>query len=186
VSTAYIGIGANLEGPAERVAWAIGELAALGSVAASSLYRSEPLGDPAQPWYVNAVVRLDTERDPQALLAELQELERRAGRPAERPRWTARVLDLDLLLYDARVLREPGLTLPHPELHRRRFVLEPLCEIAPDARDPRSGRTAEQLLKELQDPLRVERLPGAATRPPDCDKLQTLRKDPRPTEEGDA
>lgn len=158
MSTAYVGLGANLDGPAERVAWAIGELAALGRVEASSLYRSEPLGDPAQPWYVNAVVRLDTERDPQALLAELQALERRAGRPAERPRWAARVLDLDLLLYDARILRVAGLTLPHPELHRRRFVLAPLCEIAPQARDPRSGRTAEELLKQLDDPLRVERL----------------------------
>ena len=160
MSTAYVGIGANLDGPAERVAWAIGELSDLGRVTASSLYRSEPLGDPGQPWYVNAVARLDTVRDPRELLAALQALERRAGRPAQRERWTARVLDLDLLLYDARIVREPGLTLPHPELHRRRFVLEPLCEIAPGARDPRSGRTAEVLLKELDDPLRVERLTG--------------------------
>jgi 2-amino-4-hydroxy-6-hydroxymethyldihydropteridine diphosphokinase len=160
MSTAYVGLGANLEGPAERVAWAIGELAKLGRVAASSLYRSEPLGDPAQPWYVNAVVRLDTELAPRALLEALQELERRAGRPSERERWAARVLDLDLLLYEARILREPGLGVPHAELHRRRFVLEPLCEIAPEVRDPRSGRTAEELLRALDDPLRVEKLPG--------------------------
>ncbi len=165
MSTAYVGLGANLDGPAERVAWALGELAGLGRVAASSLYRSEPLGDPGQPWYVNAVARLETAHDPRALLAALQELERRAGRPAERPRWTARVLDLDLLLYDARIVHEPGLVLPHPELHRRRFVLEPLCEIAPRALDPRSGRTAEQLLEELDDPLRVERLPGRGDAP---------------------
>ena len=169
---AFVGIGANLERPAERVVWAIAELAKLGRVTASSLYRSEPLGDPAQPGYVNAVVRLDTELAPRALLEALQELERRAGRPPERERWAARVLDLDLLLYEARVLREPGLGVPHAELHRRRFVLEPLCEIAPEVRDPRSGRTAEELLRALDDPLRVEKLP-AAERALDCDNRTT-------------
>lgn len=161
MSTAYVGIGANLDDPAARVAWAIAELAKLGRTVASSLYRSEPLGDPAQPWYVNAVVRLETARDPQGLLADLQELERRAGRPLARERWAPRVLDLDLLLHDARIVRVPGLTLPHPELHRRRFVLAPLAEIAPHARDPRSGRTVAELLRDLDDPLRVERLPVA-------------------------
>ena len=165
MSTAYVGIGANLGSPVERVEWAIRELARLGRVTASSLYRSEPLGDPAQPWYVNAVARLDTALDPRALLGALQELERKAGRPPGHPRWAPRILDLDLLLYDAQIVRAPGLTLPHPELHRRRFVLEPLCEIAPDARDPRSGRRAAELLQELVDPLRVERVaapPGGA------------------------
>jgi 2-amino-4-hydroxy-6-hydroxymethyldihydropteridine diphosphokinase len=157
MSIAYVGIGSNLARPADRVTWAIEQL---GSVRASSLYRSEPLGDPDQPWYVNAVARLETHRDPLRLLAALKELEQRAGRPAVRERWVPRVLDLDLLLYDSRIERLPGLTLPHPELHRRRFVLEPLCEIAPHARDPRSGRRIEELLADLADPLRVERLPA--------------------------
>lgn len=141
---------------------ALAALGGLGRVRASSLYRTEPLGDPDQPWYVNAVAELRTELPPEALLDALQALERAAGRPARRRRWAPRVLDLDLLLYDRLVLDTPRLRLPHPELHRRRFVLEPLAELAPALRDPRTGARADELKSGLDDPLGVEKLPPQA------------------------
>jgi 2-amino-4-hydroxy-6-hydroxymethyldihydropteridine diphosphokinase len=137
---------------------ALADLARLGRLRASSLYRTEPLGDPDQPWYVNAVAQLETGLLPLALLDRLQELERIAGRPPHGVRWAPRRLDLDLLFVDGIELATPRLVLPHPELAHRRFVLEPLCEIAPDLRDPRSGRTVRDLLAHLDDPLRVEKL----------------------------
>jgi 2-amino-4-hydroxy-6-hydroxymethyldihydropteridine diphosphokinase len=138
---------------------ALDALRTLGSVRASSLYHSEPLGDPAQPWYVNAVAELRTALSPRDLLEALRRLERAAGRPEERARWSPRVLDLDLLLFDAVEIDEPGLVVPHPGLARRRFVLVPLAEIAPEAVDPRSGRSARELLATLDDPLALEKLP---------------------------
>lgn len=157
---AYIGLGANLGDPAAQVRWAIGELARLGPVRASSLYRTEPLGDPAQPWYVNAVVELETRLDAPGLLRRLKALERIAGREPGAPRWSPRRLDLDLLLHGSAVLDGPGLALPHPGLAERRFVLEPLAELAPDAINPRNGKTIRDLCAAVRDPLRVEKLPG--------------------------
>ena len=138
---------------------ALAALGRLGRVESSSLYRSEPLGDPSQPWYVNAVAELETELDPEALLRALQRIEREAGRPAAHPRWAPRVLDLDLLLYAERVLDTPQLSVPHPELCARRFVLEPLLELAPGLGDPRSGADLAGVLAALDDPLEVEKLP---------------------------
>ncbi len=139
---------------------ALRALEALGRVRASSLYRSEPLGDPEQPWYVNAVAELRTPLSARKLLDALQALERAAGRPDVRERWAPRVLDLDLLLYDSARIDEPGLRVPHAGLARRRFVLAPLAELAPEALDPESGRSASELLAALDDPLRLEKLPG--------------------------
>ncbi len=159
---AYVGVGANLGDARATVKRALADLASLSEAAsprASSLYRTEPLGDPGQPWYVNAVAELETSLAPLELLAALRALERAAGRPAERPRWAPRELDLDLLLLGECVLDTPELVLPHRGLAERRFVLEPLAEIAPGARDPRSGKTAAELLTGLDDPLRVEKLP---------------------------
>jgi 2-amino-4-hydroxy-6-hydroxymethyldihydropteridine diphosphokinase len=155
----YIGLGANLGQPAACLRWALDELARAGPTRASSLYRSEPLGGPGQPWYVNAVAEHRTGRSPRELLDWLQALERLAGRPPERARWAARVLDLDVLLYGDWEIRDPGLMIPHKGLAERRFVLEPLAELAPDALDPRTGRSARDLLAALDDPLRVEKLP---------------------------
>ncbi len=156
---AYIGVGANLDGPAERVRWALEELAKRGPTRASSLYRSEPLGDPDQPWYPNAVAEHRTRLSPEGLFALLQELERQAGRPVGQPRWAPRRLDLDLLLFADCVFEAPGLIIPHRGLTERRFVLAPLAEIAPQTRDPRTGRSMRDLLAGLDDPLRVEKLP---------------------------
>jgi 2-amino-4-hydroxy-6-hydroxymethyldihydropteridine diphosphokinase len=143
---------------------AIAELERLGPARASSLWRSEPLGDRDQPWYVNAVVELDVPAgsDPHALLATLRGLERAAGRPDARPRHAARVLDLDLLLFGDAVVKTAELTVPHAGLARRRFVLAPLAELAPALVPPGETRSVAALLRDLDDPLRVEKLcPGS-------------------------
>jgi 2-amino-4-hydroxy-6-hydroxymethyldihydropteridine diphosphokinase len=143
---------------------AIAELAKWGPLRASSLWRTEPLaqrGSPEpQPWFVNAVVELSlpSDSDPHALLARLHALERAFGRPAQHTRWAPRTLDLDLLLFDDLALASEKLELPHPGLARRRFVLAPLAELAPDLVAPGQTRTIARLLADLDDPLRVEKL----------------------------
>ena len=137
---------------------AVAELSGWGPLRASSLWRSEPLGDPAQGWYVNAVVELALGGDALACLERLHGLERAFGRPAERARWAPRCLDLDLLLFADLALRSDRLELPHPGLATRRFVLAPLCELAPDLVPPGQTRTVADLLADLDDPLRVEKL----------------------------
>jgi 2-amino-4-hydroxy-6-hydroxymethyldihydropteridine diphosphokinase len=148
LATVYVGLGSNLEGPRERVLAAFDELAGLPDtrlVRRSGLYRSAPIGHEAQPDFVNAVARLETGLAPPRLLEALQRIESRHGRERSFP-GAPRTLDLDLLLYDDAVIASPMLTLPHPRMHERAFVLRPLAEIAPDASVPGRG-TAAQLLR---------------------------------------
>jgi 2-amino-4-hydroxy-6-hydroxymethyldihydropteridine diphosphokinase len=158
VITAYVGIGSNQGNARARVLSAFDELARLPDThlaARSSLYRSAPVDAPGQPDYVNAVAALDTELSPAQLLDALQDLERRHGR--ERPYPNApRTLDLDLLLYGDTVLASPVLTLPHPRMHQRAFVLQPLLELDPRAKVTGRGR-ARDLLAACAG-QRVERL----------------------------
>ena len=136
----YIGLGANLGAARETLAQALQQLGNLPStraVAVSSYYATAPV-DAQGPDYVNAVAELSTELQPRELLQALQAIELRHGR--ERPYHHApRTLDLDLLLYGQRQVREPGLEVPHPRLHERAFVLEPLLEIAPGLEHPAFG-----------------------------------------------
>lgn len=154
----FVGLGANLGDPAQTVRHALVQLGALPQtecVAASSLYRSAPL-DAAGPDYINAVAELRSALSPEALLARLQALEQRFGR--ERPYHHApRTLDLDLLCYGQRRITTPALTLPHPRLHLRAFVLAPLAELAP-ALVCAEGRSAAQTLAGLAG-QRIEKWP---------------------------
>ncbi|MDP1693890.1 MAG: 2-amino-4-hydroxy-6-hydroxymethyldihydropteridine diphosphokinase [Burkholderiaceae bacterium] len=153
----FVGLGANLGDAAAAVRAAIASLGALPQtmlVAASSLYRSTPL-DADGPNYVNAAAELRTALEPGALLAQLQRLEQGFGR--ERPyRHAPRTLDLDLLIYGQRRIGGHVLTIPHPRLHLRAFVLAPLAELAP-AWVLEDGRTAVQALSALRD-QRIERI----------------------------
>lgn len=153
-----MGIGANLGDPQAQVRAAIAELSRWGPHRASSLWRTEPLGDAEQGWFVNAVVELEVEGDAKDLLARLHAVERAFGRPAERARWSPRLLDLDLLLFGDAQLASETLTVPHPGLAERRFVLAPLAELAPGLVPPGQTRSVARLLSDLDDPLRVEKL----------------------------
>ena len=141
---AYVGVGANLGDPAGQVEAAVAALAQLPGTslaARSSLYRTAPIAAAGQPDYVNAVVALDTALAPHALLAALQQIEHSAGRTRPFPN-APRLLDLDLLLYADRRLADEILTVPHPRMHERAFVLAPLVEIAPAADIPGRGPAA--------------------------------------------
>ena len=161
-----IGIGSNLaappaKSPLETAQSALSALAAphLQPMACSSWYESAPVPMSDQPWFVNAAALIATDREPDVLLAWMFDVEARFGR-VRGERNAARTLDLDLLDYDGLIIETPTLVLPHPRLHERRFVLEPLCEIAPHWRHPRLGLTAAELLAGLPAGQQVRRLDG--------------------------
>ena len=139
-----IGLGSNLGDRARHIADAVTELAQLGEpVAVSSLYESAPIGGPDQGPYINAVVVIETDHGVREVLDVCMAIEKRHGRE-RRERWGPRTLDLDILLYGDRSIDEPGLTVPHPHLGERRFVLAPLLEAEPEATlpDGTTGRFA--------------------------------------------
>jgi len=153
--TAFVALGSNLGDPEKKVRQGIAALAELPQVrlaAASSLYRSAPVGAADQPDFINAVAQLSTGLAPQALLAALLAIEYRFGR--ERSfRNAPRTLDLDLLLYDAQCIAEPGLAVPHPRMHQRAFVLAPLVEIAPACVIPGIGPAVQWLARCSNQPV---------------------------------
>jgi len=143
---AYVGVGSNLADPRAQVLKACERLAELPGTRLelrSPLYKSRPFGPVAQPDFVNGVVGLLTELEPLALLAALGSLETALGRPPSHERWGPRVIDLDLLSYAHERRSGPELTLPHPGIPERNFVLYPLADIAPDLDLPGLGRVAE-------------------------------------------
>lgn len=142
---AYIGVGANLQKPEEQVKAAFEELAMLPDtrlMAVSSLYRSAPVGYSGQPDFINAVAHVETALAPRDLLDALLRIEQRFGRVRD-VRNGPRTLDLDILLYGELTIAEPGVTIPHPRMHERAFVIVPLAEIAPDADVPGRGSVSE-------------------------------------------
>ncbi|MFW0094365.1 MAG: 2-amino-4-hydroxy-6-hydroxymethyldihydropteridine diphosphokinase [Coxiella endosymbiont of Haemaphysalis qinghaiensis] len=131
----YIGIGSNLSSPVKQVKTAIANLAILPETMIlnqSSFYESQPFGPQDQPDYINAVVTLETQLSPEVLLKALQALEEKQGRERLGIRWGARIIDLDILLYGNNVIQTKTLSIPHPQLKIREFVLYPLAEIAKD------------------------------------------------------
>ena len=148
---AYIGIGSNVGDREGNCRSAVAQLKEAGKITAlSSFFETEPVGDREQRDFINAVAAVETELPPARLLEVCRAIEERLGRKRTE-RWGPRTADLDILLYGDLVVDGPGLTIPHPRMAERRFVLAPLAEIAPDAVEPRLQRTAAQLLDELQD-----------------------------------
>jgi 2-amino-4-hydroxy-6-hydroxymethyldihydropteridine diphosphokinase len=147
--TAFVGLGSNLGDPAAQIRCALSTLAAMPEtrlLRQSSFYRNPPVGYLDQPEFVNAVAEIETRLKPRDLLDQLLALERTHGRTRDFPN-APRTLDLDILLYGRLVVNEPGLTIPHPRMLDRAFVLVPLAEIAPNITVPGSGRVADLVRK---------------------------------------
>lgn len=145
----YLSLGSNVGDREANLAQALTRLADLGElVAVSSFYETEPVEVTSQPWFLNCAVKLNTEKMPRQLLAGILDLERDMGRRRTKNKGP-RNIDIDILLFGSSIVETKGLTIPHPGLHQRRFVLEPLAEIAPEARHPVFKRT----VKEMRDSL---------------------------------
>ena len=170
MARAYIGLGSNLgdrEANIRRAIDLLGEHPGVKIAAASSLVESEPAGGLPQGPYLNAAAALETTLEPRELLAACQDIERELGRERGE-RWAPRTIDLDILLYDERVIDEPDLKVPHPLMTSRRFVLEPLAEIGPDAVHPVLEKTVKEILAgQVEDAQQPE---GRRRAPPLRDK----------------
>lgn len=159
-SIVFIGIGSNLDGPMFRCQEAIGRIKAIKEcffLRHASFYRTEPVGHVNQDWFVNTVLELRTTLSASNLMLELQCIESQMGR--ERLfKWGPRLIDLDILLYGQEVFNEAALIVPHPELHKRRFVMEPLNEIASYVIHPAFGVSVAGLMQRLHDNSQVVRI----------------------------
>ncbi|HEX8819131.1 MAG TPA: 2-amino-4-hydroxy-6-hydroxymethyldihydropteridine diphosphokinase [Archangium sp.] len=150
-ATVYVGLGSNQGDREAQLVSALEAMSRIDAVAVlrcSSLFESAPVGPP-QPRYLNAVVALECALPPQRLLSILKHIEKDLGRHQGGPRWGPRPIDLDILLWEGEVVADPNLQVPHLELHKRRFALEPLAEVAPHAEHPVLGLTVKELLTQL-------------------------------------
>jgi 2-amino-4-hydroxy-6-hydroxymethyldihydropteridine diphosphokinase len=148
-SKAYLSLGANVGDRAASLRSAIRQLGAFGRVVAeSSFYETEPVEFTDQPWFLNCAVALETNQTPLQLMTSILRLEEQMGRRRVQPKGP-RTIDIDVLLFDDIVLDSPSLIIPHPALHERRFVLEPLSEIAPDVLHPLLSKTILALRNQL-------------------------------------
>jgi 2-amino-4-hydroxy-6-hydroxymethyldihydropteridine diphosphokinase len=151
---AYISIGSNIGNKTENCRAGIEGLCASGNsrvLRQSRFYQTSPVDYEDQDWFVNAVVEIETGLNPKALLGEIKDIQSRAGRKADSIRFGPRILDLDIIFYDDAVLKVPGLEIPHPRMHKRRFVLQPMCDIDPFIVHPLLKKDIRSLLDELDD-----------------------------------
>ena len=155
---AFLGLGSNLSDGEKNLKTSLSllESADLRIRKTSSLYHTEPVGEASQSWFMNAVVEVETALSPEELLHLCQEIEEKMGRQRLIPQ-VPRVIDLDILMYDQLIMNTPELTIPHPRMHCRRFVLIPLLEIAPDAVHPRLKKRILELLEDMPDSSTVKR-----------------------------
>ena len=162
----YLGLGGNLGNPARQLAAARRALEKVGVhiLKKSSLYETEPMGCASQPWFINQVLEVETEASPKELLTLAKEIERKGGRRPG-PRNGPRKIDIDILIMDGVILRTDSLTVPHPRLAGRRFVLLPLAEIAPRLLHPVLGKTVRVLLRDCPDTSGVRPIGRLKTRP---------------------
>jgi 2-amino-4-hydroxy-6-hydroxymethyldihydropteridine diphosphokinase len=153
----YVGVGSNVGNKKENFLEALSRLAKLPDtkiVKESSLYESEPLGD-STDWYINGAIEIETKLKPDMLLKKFKNIERAMGRKKVKKRWGARIIDLDILLYEGLVVRKKTLNIPHPEMQKRKFVLIPLSEIAPQVIHPELGVTISELLVTVKDDKKI-------------------------------
>ncbi len=154
----YLSLGSNLDDRAANLRTALEKLADFGTVnAVSAFYETEPVGLTAQPWFLNCAAKLDTEKMPRQLITGILNVEQEMGRQRKQKNGP-RITDIDLLLFGTSVIEMAGLTVPHPRMHERRFVLEPLAEIAPDVRHPVFKRTVRELRDALPPGQTVRRV----------------------------
>lgn len=148
----YVGLGSNLGNKKENLISAINTIDAhdrIHVINKSGFYESAPVGGPVQPDYINCAVELETEIEPHRLLKEFKKIERLLGRKAG-VRWGPRTIDLDILLYGNLIINNHNLKIPHERMHKRIFVLEPLCEISPDIKHPALRVNISELLEKLR------------------------------------
>ena len=146
---AYLSLGSNLGDRAANLRAAIAELEAAGRMrAVSGFYETQPVDVHNQPWFLNCVIAIETDKTPREMLQLALGIEAAMGRLRMRVKG-ARNIDIDIVLFDDQVVNESGLKIPHPAMHQRRFVLEPLVEIAPQALHPELRKTAQELLAAL-------------------------------------
>ena len=162
----FIGIGSNEGDRLRHISDAVRALAAVDGIRVvqmATIAQTEPVGGPPQGPYLNTVVEIETILTPQAVLQTLQQIERRQGRLPSKERWGPRPIDLDLLLYDQLVIEQQGLSIPHPRLHQRRFVLEPLVQLAPEVIHPVFKQPLRALLAALDTPPASHASPSTTT-----------------------
>ena len=156
MTQAFIGLGSNLDQPRQQLQQALEDIAQIPQthlIQASPFYGSHAIGPGVQPDYINAAAHIETQLDADSLLSALQRIEQQHGRQRGSERWTARTLDLDLLLYGTDIIDTPSLQVPHPRLHERNFVLQPLADLDPELKLP-NGQPIKTLLSRVsQDGL---------------------------------